>query len=436
MIFYHTYIPILLYLIPVFLITGPFLPDLSLCIIALFGLIFLIRNKNWSSLIISPIILLLITFYFYSLLNSLFSDHISISLEHSLFYFRYIFFLISIYLLFSNLKYKIIENLLKFSFFSTLVVTIDLYIQYLFGQNIFGYVMDPNIRGMRFSGFFRDEWIAGSYLSRLLPFVLIYYFYLIKKKNISLKLRVLYLFSICLIFSGVLLSGERIATFFLIVQIFFFIIINLNEKKLIKYFILLLVLISSIFILTDSNMKKRIINVTLDSFKMNTNINGLILFTPAHHAHYLTAWNMFKDKPLFGHGSKSFRIICDDPNYVEVVKFESVNNGITYTEEINGCSTHPHNILLELLSENGIVGCLIFYLLYLFILRIFIQSLFLFYKQKDKSIELIILLFCSLSFLLQFFPFLPSGSFFHNWLSVLYYLPLSFIYMIKISKKT
>ena len=232
-----------------------------------------------------------------------------------------------------------------------------------------------------------------------------------------------------------MLSGERIATFFSIVQILFFIIINLKENKIIKYFIFLLILVLSIFISTESNMKKRIINVTFDSFKMNTNINGLILFTPTHHAHYLTAWKMFKDKPLFGHGSKSFRIMCDDQKYIEVIKFEAVNNEKIYTEVINGCSTHPHNILLELLSENGIVGFLIFYLLYLFIFKIFIQSLFLFYKHRDKSIELIILLFCSLSFLLQFFPFLPSGSFFHNWLSVLYYLPLSFIYMIKNNQK-
>lgn len=435
MIFYHTYIPILFYLIPLFLITGPFLPDLSLCIIAFFGLIFLFRNKNWFSLVRHPIILILIIFYIYALINSLFSDYVLNSLEHSLFYFRYIFFLLSIYFLYSKFKKIFVSRFLIISFISSIVLTIDLFIQYLFGQNLLGYVMDPNLKGMRFSGFFKDELIAGSYLSRLLPFVLILYFYLIKEKQVLFRIKILYLLFVCLIFSGIFLSGERIATFFSIIQISFFIIINLSEKRVIKYFILLIILASSIFAFTDNNMKKRIINVTIDSFKTKTDIDGLILFTPTHHAHYLTAWNMFIDKPIFGHGAKSFRLVCDNEKYIEIIKFEAVNNGNKFIEQINGCSTHPHNILLELLSENGIIGLLIFYILYLFIFHTFIQSLFLFYKHRDKSLERIIILFCSLSFLLQFFPFLPSGSFYHNWLSVLYYLPLSFIYMIKIDKK-
>ena len=36
------------------------------------------------------------------------------------------------------------------------------------------------------------------------------------------------------------------------------------------------------------------------------------LFSVQHHSHYETAWNMFKDRPLIGHGIKSFRYTCDD----------------------------------------------------------------------------------------------------------------------------
>ena len=178
-------------------------------------------------------------------------------------------------------------------------------------------------------------------------------------------------------------------------------------------------------------MKKRIINVTIDSFSINSNIEGFIIYTPMHHAHYLTAWNMFISKPIFGHGSKSFRVLCDDDKYEEIIIFESDNNGNKYNEIINGCSTHPHNFFLELISENGLIGFLIFYFLYFYIIYVFLSSFILHLFNKKYDNLNLIKLFCCLSFLLQFFPLIPSGSFFNNWLSVLYYLPLSIIYLIQ-----
>ena len=52
---------------------------------------------------------------------------------------------------------------------------------------------------------------------------------------------------------------------------------------------------------------------------------------------------MFKDKPLFGHGPKMFRVICADEKYA---------TGVT------PCMTHPHNFYIQLLAETGIIGFL------------------------------------------------------------------------------
>ena len=74
------------------------------------------------------------------------------------------------------------------------------------------------------------------------------------------------------------------------------------------------------------------------------------LFSEEHHDQYLTAINMFKDKPILGVGIKMFRERCDDVEY-------SYGN--------YGCTTHPHNSYLQLLSETGFLGSL-FYFIFLY----------------------------------------------------------------------
>ena len=77
-------------------------------------------------------------------------------------------------------------------------------------------------------------------------------------------------------------------------------------------------------------------------------------------AHYLTALEMFKEKPVIGYGYNSFRQECKRFHYINS---HSVKNR---------CSTHPHNYIIQLLAETGIIG-LILYLL--FLMSIFIKSI-------------------------------------------------------------
>ena len=67
---------------------------------------------------------------------------------------------------------------------------------------------------------------------------------------------------------------------------------------------------------------------------------------------------MFLSNPLFGVGPKNFRMLCNDEKYF--VK--------------HGCSTHPHNTYVQLLSETGIVG-------FIPIISIFFILSFVFLKQ-------------------------------------------------------
>ena len=68
-------------------------------------------------------------------------------------------------------------------------------------------------------------------------------------------------------------------------------------------------------------------------------------------AHYETAYNIFRDNLIFGAGYKQFRKECLDQRYFDIAKSKLRNVR---------CSTHPHNTYLEILSETGIIGLIIF----------------------------------------------------------------------------
>ena len=89
-------IPTLLFsLIPLFLITGPFLTDLSVSLISLLFLIYSFKKKNFSYFKNKYFYFFLI-FWIYLNINALFNNFNFESLKISFFYFRYGVFVIAI----------------------------------------------------------------------------------------------------------------------------------------------------------------------------------------------------------------------------------------------------------------------------------------------------------------------------------------------------
>ena len=397
-------------LMPALLISGPFLSDLGVTIVSI---IFLINSKknNLNKYYNNIYFKFFLAFCLILILSSLLSDNILLSLKNSLFYFRFgIFSLCIWYLLERNIflmKHLFISMLICFS-----LLIIDGYIQYIFGKNLLGYQL---YNEYRVSSFFGSELILGSYLARFFPilFGLFIFFDQIKKSKIFLALvTIIFILSEGLIF----LSGERLALFFMNLSAIY-IILMLKDYRVYRLWTYLLSLCLIILMVNFfPGMKERFVDQTIHDFTRNTfkNTNEaddkLYIFSKPHNDMYTSAYRMYLDNKFFGVGPRQFRNTCDK-----------------YFVSEYSCETHPHNTYIELLSEAGFFAFLIVAML--FILLCYLSIKHLIYKivgNKKGIINDIEICFLS-AIIISLWPFSPSGSFFNNWMSIVYYFPVGFL---------
>ena len=393
--------------LPFWLITGPFLPDLILSLYSIFFIIFSIKKKNYYYFQ-TKIFKIFFIFCSIIILSTCLSDNIFLSFESSLFYFRFgVFSCLVFYLIDKSI------NFLRYFYYclliTFLILIFDGYFQYINKLNIFANELHNNYR---VTSFF-DRPKLGSYLSRTFPLLLaLLIFFNERKRYISLIISIMFL----LVSTLVLLTGERVS-FFYIVFGYLFIQIFTNRIN-VTFLISFLIFITTIFILiySSTELKKRFIDRTVKQITYN---NKYYIFSPNHDSHIRTAFNMFLDKPILGHGPKMFRVKCSDPKYAV---------------GINPCSAHPHNFYVQLLAETGIIG-------FSFLFSAFCYVLYSAYRQL-KSIVLKETRYltdyqvCLLAgILITVWPFSPNGNFFNNWLAIVYSLPIGFYLQSIYSKK-
>ncbi len=405
---------VLFILIPFTLILGPFFPDLFLVVIILISLFSSIIKKNFL-IFENNYFKFFLLVCLYLIIISVFTYNF-ISIKNSLFYFRFgLFAFFASYLIFYNTN--ILKNLFYLFLFIYLSLFLDSIYQYFFSKNIFGFVHNYG-ENFRITSFFNDDEVLGSYVARFFPLLVFLLIWNIKPKK-SYNFIFLIFFISIISFITILLSGERtsIALFFLS---FFFIFISSNKFK--KYFLIpFIAIVIGFLILVSSSekIKNRIITQTMDQMGFSSENERIVLFSKTYEGHYLISYNMFKEKPIFGHGVKMFRVYC-----------QKEENFVAH----NACTTHPHNFYAQMLAETGLVGFIILMTLFIYICYLFLKNLyFLILRKKQLLTDEAI---CLLGFyFMTFFPLLPSGNFFNNWMSLIIYYPLSFLIFLINSKR-
>ena len=292
----------------------------------------------------------------------------------------------------------------------------DGFYEYFFGQNIFGW---SNPETSRISSFFGDEYILGSYLSRLWPiFFGISIIYFKEKEKLFFLFILIFILSEALIF----LSGDRTAFFNINLSAIFVILFS---QKLLK--LRLITLLSSIFLLIiisfiNPTAKQRVIDQTLQQMNI-VNVEyreqkGLYIFSKEHTHHYITAYKMYLDNKILGVGVKNFRKFCSKEEYIE--------------SQLS-CASHPHNTYVQILSETGIIGFIFLLTALIFFGVNILKHLILKIKGKHYFTDFEICILSGIAIYL--WPFIPTGNVFSNWLNIALILNLPFLIWSREQKK-
>ena len=391
----------LISLLPLFLISGPFLSDLCVVLVCIFFLTNIFLNKEYN-FFNNKFFIIFSIFFAYLVINSLIKFYDYNNIRSSVGYIRLGIFSLGVAYFIEK------ENkLFKWIFYAFLIcfviLIIDGYIQYFFKINIIGTPVDLPSGRIRF--LFNDEYILGSFISRLFPIFLGLSFIIFKnKKKFIIPVSILFVFVEVLIF----LSGERTAFFYNTLAALF-IIIMINNFKKIRLITLLTSFVLIVLISTyDDTAKKRVWDQTINQIGINS--SKLNIFSKIHQSHYLSAYRMFLDNKLMGVGIRNYRNFCHNPKYIT---------------HYYSCTTHPHNTYVQLLSETGIIGfsfglILFFY----FVFKMFSHLKGALFKKQYLFNDFQICILASI--LITIWPLAPSGNFFNNWLSIIYYYPIGF----------
>ena len=218
----------------------------------------------------------------------------------------------------------------------------------------------------------------------------------------------LFLIIISFFLFSILLTGERSNTLRAIFSLVLFIsIIDIIKPK--TKLLIFIVLIGS-FILTVSNstyLKNRYVG---QFYHYLVDQDSKNIKSSYYYVLYRSGYNVFKNSPILGVGNKNYRIETCKSDLDKVKKFDYV------------CSTHPHQLYLEFLSEHGLLGTTI--LVFLFFYLIFKNIKRIIYSQNYLQIGSFVYLIG------VFLPLLPSGAFFSDFNLTFFFINLSILYAI------
>ena len=408
-------------LVPLFLITGPAVPDIVITASVIFSIFYFIFFKKYEEILKINFFIISIIFWVSLVLISFFSYNKINSFQDSFIFIRFLLIPFSAYFIFFK-NDKIFIRLLILILLLVVFVCVDTLFQFFNYSSEFGFGSDmigfkSNWYG-RLTGPFGDELIPGSYISK---FGLIGYAYLILNKEFRTNVIVQSIY-LSLIFVVSYVTGERMA-FATYAMGLFFLLIFLNGYRKSIFLSIVLGLLSLFIIIqlhpfyndfkviesteyhqglkieksykcqnNTEEVCSKIIEVQPSFFKIIRNFN-----TSAYGEIYLLAYKMFINNPITGIGINNFKYMCETDDFYR-------NLMINYD-----CASHPHNIYVQWLSEGGLVVFFTFILYLLFLIA------FIFKNEGEKKFKIISLIVI----LIMFWPMMSTGSLIKNWYGII-----------------
>ncbi len=409
---------ILIGILPISYIFGTLIVNINIILIVFSGIIIFFKGKR---VVVTNIDLLVILFFLYVLYTGIYNT-IEINffkqnekgdfyiLNKSIFFLRYLFLYFSIRLLIEN---KLINFKIIFYFYSIVVlfVIFDVIYQFFIGNDIFGFVSPFAHKN---TGPFFDEAIAGGFIQRFSLFIFFTFILYSSIKNISGKIYILsLLFFLTLI--SIIFSGNRMPMILFMFSIFLILITNKTLKKYLIQISVFMFVISLITINSNERLKEYYKTFYNQSEKIISLYSYRIIGVGSDIPHdkkpnyiyeFDSGISTFKLNKYIGGGIKSFRFNCP--------KRKIVNR------ERTTCNMHPHNYFLEILTDLGIIGFLIFVaLVFLVVYKAYKNLIDNKYKYTFSPFFYI--------FLMEVFPLKSSGSFFTTNNAVIIFLTLGVI---------
>ncbi len=397
---------LLLAFLPASIIVGA---TVSLSIIVLFCLIIIFYYLKDQEIEFQNLYLIYFfsILYLYLIINTFLALDPYISIRRNLGFVRYILLFLSINYLFLKLESK--RNLFFVWIITIGILIFDSYFQKLFGFNTLGWKSGiGGSGGQRIVSFFKDEPVVGSYLFSFFLLLSASILQFSESKNKKILFYIFFLIGLFLI----LLTGERSSFIKAILSslLFFLLIYKFSIKKIITITTLFII----VFI-TAVNFSTFLKLRYYEQFKiMFFKDNKLNLENNTYFMVYNSGYLVFKENKIFGVGAKNYGEYASQRNSELRAKSPLDHSFIP--------TTHPHQIYLEFLSEHGIFGTLIILSLFIFIFFKMLKIIIL----SRNYIQ--IACFCYL--ISNFIPILPSGSFFSDFSSNLFWINFSVFFAI------
>lgn len=354
-------------------ISSIYLEIISLSVTLLFLISYYVLSNN--SIVVNRVEVMWYVFTLYFIINIIIQNFF-LKL-HILDIFIFIFFILFLTLYKVNINYY--TTSFKIILFVSIVYALSAIFQYL-NMDLYSKLILPRFnsneietilrlfRGGNYTGFTNQTAFLAGFLVYGIGIVFILY------RNVKQKYyKIIFLISLPLLFYSLLLTGKRAHLLFMVASLIFTYLFSTELNKvsnyIIKYFIgvgatllIIGIIISRYTPTAGSQFAKVYIRLqnTIQGFLSGEDVTSGRIYL------YESSLKHFAESPIFGIGWRKFR---------------EISIGIINTD----FGSHPHNIYLQLLTELGIIGFVLFMipLIYVFIRTIILLRNASFYFNFD-----------------------------------------------------